>query len=151
MNNNPAGGLVPLKSLEASGGAYLTDTSFTYNHVTNDVQWTVPDDGFVRISYMLAYRYATDAEKQTLQNGGTVWYDMMAMVKSEKGYNGCGWWPVFHMSKKVNNPNEEGDDVQLLQVKKGNILGFGRNWNYQSLPGAIEITYYPIKKTRTYN
>lgn len=151
LNNNPANGLIPLKSLEASGKAYMTNQSFTFNHVTSDIQWNVPDDGFIRISYMLASRYATDAQQQTLQNGGTVWYDLMAMVKSDKGYNSCGWWPIFHMSKKVNNLDEEGDGVQLIQVKKGNVIAFGRNWSYQSLPGAIVIVYYPIKKTRIYN
>lgn len=150
MNNNPANGLIPLKSLEASGGAYLTNTSFTYDHVTSDVQWTVPDDGFVYISGVMDYVYASDADQQTLQNGGTVWYDLTAMVKSDKGYNSCGWWPIFRMSKKVNNLDEEGDGVQLIQVKKGNVIAFGRDWNFQSLPGAIAIIYYPIKKTRTY-
>lgn len=152
--NNPAAGLVLLKSLEANGGAYLTNTSFTYDHVTSDIQWTAPEDDFVYISGVMDYVYASDADQQTLQNGGTVWYSLMAVVKSQGGYNGCGWWPIFSMGKKVTGVHEaeiDGGDHDLIQVKGGNTLAFGRCWNFMSLPGAVQIIFYPLLRTRTYN
>ena len=154
LNNNPAAGRVPLKSLEVNGGAYLTDTSFTYNHVTRDLQWTAPEDGFVSIDGNMNYDYASDKDQQTLRNGGTVWYSLVAMVKSEKGYNGCGWWPIFEMGRKVTGAHSMGSDGgahDLIQVKGGNTLAFGRNWNYQSLPGRVSIIFYPLLRIRTYN
>lgn len=155
MYNNPSGGLIPLKTLESNGGAYITDYAFTYDHVTSDIQWTAPEDGFVYINVNYAYAYASDKDRQTLQNGGTVWYDLMAIVSSKGGgANGCGWWCIFEGNKKVTGVHEQGidgTDHDLIQVKGGNTLAFGRCWNYMSLPGLVTIMFYPLKRIRTYN
>ena len=151
-NDNPASGILPLKVLKANGSAYITNTSGTFDHVTSDIQWTVPDDGFISIGYMLDYGYASDEDQATLRNGGIVQYTLYGVVKANKGYNGCGWWTIFSMNKMVKGTDmEHGADTKLIQVKKGNVVAFGTLWAHQSLPGAIKILYYPLKKTRVYD